>query len=125
MKRVAAIVLLMAFTTQLLSKVGIMVYCKLNKDYITKTYCINKQKPQMHCNGHCHMQKQLKKQDEQPNKPGIPNLKDIHESFVFFEHGIIGNYKTKHNFDIQTGYFFSMNAAGRSAVFHPPCLYTN
>jgi hypothetical protein len=121
MKRIAATLLLLAFATQLLSKVGIMVYYQFNKEYITKTYCVNKEKPQMHCNGHCHMQKQLKKQDEQPNKPGVPNLKDIHESFVFFENNFVGNFMASNNFSIHTNYFFSINASQSGAVFHPPC----
>ena len=43
----------------------------LNKDFIAKTYCENKDKPQMHCNGKCHMMKQLKKAAEE-NQPKGP-----------------------------------------------------
>lgn len=121
MKRVAAILLLLAFTTQLLSKLSLMTWYQLNKQYIAKTYCVNKAKPQMHCNGQCHLQKQLKKQDEQPGKPQAPHLKDIHESVVFFESNTIGKFVAKHNFNIQTNYCFSINSSKQGNVFHPPC----
>ena len=41
----------------------------LNKDYISKVLCINKEKPKMKCNGKCHLEKQLKKavEEEKPN----------------------------------------------------------
>jgi len=120
-KRAAAILLLLALGTQVFSKLLVMGYYELNKAYIAKTYCVNKQKPQMHCNGRCHMQKQLKKQDEQPDKPSIPNLKDIHETFVFFERGFMGNLIDNANFNIQTAYFFAVNTNGSGCVFHPPC----
>ena len=34
-------------------------YFELNKEYIIKTYCVNKNKPKLHCNGKCHLSKQL------------------------------------------------------------------
>lgn len=37
----------------------------LNQDYIVEFLCINKNKPQLQCNGKCHLVKQLEKQQEQ------------------------------------------------------------
>ncbi|MFI5148400.1 MAG: hypothetical protein ACHQRM_01625 [Bacteroidia bacterium] len=37
----------------------------LHKEAIAKIYCENKNKPAMHCNGKCHMMKQIKKAAEQ------------------------------------------------------------
>ena len=31
----------------------------VNYDYISKVLCVNKAKPQMHCNGKCHLMKKL------------------------------------------------------------------
>lgn len=36
----------------------------INIEYITKVFCINKEKPQMKCNGKCHLTKQLQKDEE-------------------------------------------------------------
>ena len=35
------------------------MYYQLNIDYIIETYCVNKDKPQLQCNGKCHLSKQL------------------------------------------------------------------
>ena len=34
-------------------------YYQLNIDYIIETYCVNKDKPVLQCNGKCHLSKQL------------------------------------------------------------------
>ncbi len=36
----------------------------VNYEYITKTLCVNKAKPQMNCNGKCHLVKELAKAAE-------------------------------------------------------------
>lgn len=37
----------------------------LNHEYIAEFLCINKDKPQLQCNGKCHLVKEIKKQQEQ------------------------------------------------------------
>lgn len=49
---------------QLLFKTVYIAYWKINQDYITENYCVNKDKPKMHCNGKCHLAKQLEKAEE-------------------------------------------------------------
>lgn len=41
-------------------KVGVIVSWKFNQTYIAENLCINKNKPEMKCDGKCHLQKQLK-----------------------------------------------------------------
>lgn len=36
----------------------------INIEYITKVFCINKERPKMNCNGKCHLKKQLQKDEE-------------------------------------------------------------
>ncbi|NJX16717.1 hypothetical protein HC176_14595 [Tamlana crocina] len=38
---------------------GQMGYYELNIDYIIETYCVNVDKPELQCNGKCHLAKQL------------------------------------------------------------------
>lgn len=40
-------------------KIGYIAYFELNIDYIIETYCINKEKPELKCNGKCHLATQL------------------------------------------------------------------
>lgn len=56
----------------------------INKDYITKTFCENKAKPKLKCNGKCHLRKQLKEQDKQEGQ-SKNNIKEINEIQLFLE----------------------------------------
>ena len=40
----------------------------INIEYITKVFCVNKEKPQMKCNGKCHLAKELQKDEEKKSK---------------------------------------------------------
>ncbi|MEC3906234.1 hypothetical protein VOI54_04345 [Tamlana sp. 2201CG12-4] len=42
-----------------LYNVGYVAYFELNIDYIIETYCKNKEKPEIQCNGKCHLATQL------------------------------------------------------------------
>ena len=41
---------------------------QLNKVRITERYCVNKARPQLHCNGKCHLAQQLRKADAAEKK---------------------------------------------------------
>jgi hypothetical protein len=47
---------------------GTIAYFKLNREYIAKVLCENRDKPQMHCNGKCYLAKRLKQQQEKQDK---------------------------------------------------------
>lgn len=65
---IVAFVVIAVFLLQVITKFAIVVNYALNKEYIAKTLCENKAKPKMHCNGKCHLKKQLEKQ-EKKEKP--------------------------------------------------------
>jgi hypothetical protein len=50
---------LLSFAARPMIFVGYFSYFQLNIDYIIETYCVNKDKPEMACNGQCHLSKQL------------------------------------------------------------------
>lgn len=53
---------------------GFILYWKVNQTLIAKTLCVNRNKPQMHCNGKCYLYKQLKKaEEEEKTKNSLPN----------------------------------------------------
>lgn len=59
MKKIAVIVLLISFSLRPAYHLGYLVYFELNLDYIVQKYCVNKDKPMLHCNGKCHLKKQM------------------------------------------------------------------
>ena len=50
------------------SQWGTIAYYQINKEYITRVLCENRDKPQMHCNGHCYLAKKLKAQKEKEDQ---------------------------------------------------------
>ena len=54
--------------------IGMYIGFKLNQTYIAEVLCINKDKPEMGCNGKCHLNKQLKKKAESSQPTSITSL---------------------------------------------------
>ena len=65
---ILAFVVVAVIMSQTIAKFVIVIDYQVNKEFITKTLCENKAKPTMHCNGKCHLKKQLEKQ-EKKEKP--------------------------------------------------------
>ena len=62
-----SLVLLQTFSREVL-----VVDFTLNRAAITARYCVNKARPQLHCDGKCYFAKQLKKQQERESKSAGP-----------------------------------------------------
>ena len=65
MKVLTAILLLTIIFLQTFSSFVIRADYFINKSYIARVLCINKAKPETHCNGKCYLAKQLKQQENQ------------------------------------------------------------
>lgn len=97
-----------------------------NYEYISKVLCENKNKPKMHCNGKCHLMKELAKASE--NEKPISSDKKIasQESEVLFLEEIkslkiVAVYfyeKKKINSKYSNNYVY----LNTTSVFHPPTL---
>ena len=59
LKKLFVYILLISFAIRPFFFVGQVLYYHLNIDYIIETYCINTDKPELQCNGKCHLSKQL------------------------------------------------------------------
>ena len=96
----------------------------LNRDFITKTFCINRDKPAMQCNGRCHLSKLIKKSKEQ--EKDTPNtVEEKRASLIFllnFDQLVTcftdNHQKRQSVFSYKT--IFS--SAHLKQVFHPPKL---
>ena len=65
--------IIVAFTLFLKPVFPVIDYV-VNYDYLSKELCVNKDKPLAHCNGKCHLMKELAKEAEN-NKSVVPNKK--------------------------------------------------
>ncbi|WP_276133862.1 hypothetical protein [Polluticoccus soli] len=60
----------------------------LNKEYIAKNICENRNKPKLHCNGKCHLKKQLA-EDESGKKGSSQSQQERQEVNLFFQYSDI------------------------------------
>ena len=121
MKKLIIIVILAFFLKPVLPVVDYIV----NYDYISKVLCENKAKPQLKCNGKCHLMKELAKasEDEKPiNSDKKDNSK--HEIEVLFYQDITSLVDTK--IAVSTSNETSNNYTNlycflnTTTTFHPP-----
>jgi len=73
-------ILFLALALRPVYNMGYLAYFELNIDYIVETYCVNKQKPQLACNGKCHLAKQLVESGTSNSKEDI--VLSLFEIFV-------------------------------------------
>lgn len=91
----------------------------INQDYIAKFLCINQDKPEMQCNGKCHLYKEVEKQQEETPVSLQISLKEYPIGFV----KILG-LKDQKNFQtlIESNYLYLKNYKYlyTTSVLHPP-----
>jgi hypothetical protein len=99
----------------------ILVNYNLNHDYIVESFCINKAKPEMKCEGKCHLRKELKKNDEQQKEP--KNLKEFSQlvfCFCHSDYNLDAAPAGKTLFHAGIDILHSPYLAG---IFHPPAVF--
>ena len=112
-----SLVLLQTFSREVL-----VVDFTLNRAIITARFCVNKARPQLHCDGKCYFAKKLKQQEERESK--APNaLKEKLEMLPTAFVGLVPPAPVRRKTP-PTGYglyrsaYVPTNAV--QGVFHPP-----
>lgn len=91
----------------------------MQRDYISKNLCENRDKPQLHCNGSCCLKKELKKQEK--NEQQLPALVKGETDVYFFREAapalftLSGKPVLHHS-----PYLLKLFPAFPDAVFRPP-----
>lgn len=98
----------------------------IHYDYIAKELCENKAKPEMKCNGKCHLMKELAKASDTGN-PVSQDKKASHQEFeVLFLEKSTTVAILNLNFPVQkeTSFNYSnlYSHQASTAVFHPPAV---
>jgi hypothetical protein len=96
----------------------------VNKDYIAKNLCVNKDKPKSCCKGKCHMVKQLQKTnkntDNDPKNTGSRvQLKELNE-FIVSKACTYTAEITSHTYFVY--HIITPDQLAYSAIFVPPKL---
>ncbi|MEZ4779503.1 MAG: hypothetical protein R2786_09010 [Flavobacteriaceae bacterium] len=61
MKKILVIFFFLTLTLRPAFYLSQLLYYELNIDYIIENYCVNKEKPELKCNGKCYLAQQLQK----------------------------------------------------------------
>ncbi len=69
MKNTITISLAFLFLLQSFTRTFIILNYQVNKDYISNVLCENKEKKAMHCEGKCHLKKELDKEQKSESTP--------------------------------------------------------
>jgi hypothetical protein len=64
MKRLISISLILCLVIQTFTSVSFLTFYQFNRNFITEAFCVNKDKPALHCEGKCFINKQLTKDKE-------------------------------------------------------------
>jgi hypothetical protein len=78
---IITLTMLFAFLLQACGNLVIVAEYFANKEYISKTLCINKAQPSLGCQGKCYMAKQLQKESE---KESLPASRVKYEKEILF-----------------------------------------
>jgi len=68
MRSFIASLLLFAIMLPTLSPWGTVAYFNINRNYIARVLCENRDRPQLNCNGKCYLAKKLKQQQDKKDK---------------------------------------------------------
>ncbi len=118
-KSILSIVILFSFLMVNLSKSIILVNYEMNKKELTEKYCINKDKPEMHCCAKCLLKRKLAQQEEEQKLPSFPDIKtDIQlycsDSFSFLK------YPENTKLIFGSSNLSLQSLFEGTSVFHPP-----
>lgn len=122
MKRVVPLILLFFFSFLVFRPaIPLVEYC-LQKDYIAKVLCINKEKPQLKCNGKCHLSKQLQAETEEtadsPFSAGSEKEQKQISEFIVAGFSLNTGFSDSH---VPLSIFHNLYTYSFSLfVFHPP-----
>lgn len=120
MKKYAVIILLVLFLKPVLPVIDYAV----NYEYISKVLCVNKTKPELKCNGKCHLMKELAKaSDDDKSTPSekkqSPNpfvdlfvTEPANYTFLVFQNTIAKEFNSTY-----TNFYSHLDS---DAVFRPP-----
>jgi len=92
---------------------------KLNKEYITSVFCINKVHPELHCDGQCFLSRKLKDLDNK-NKQDQDNIKKVAEAEPKFQIITLNHNIPYFTLKSESGYLEKPVKDLSVSIFHPP-----
>ena len=118
--------LLIVSMTLLLKPVFPVLEYVVNYDYIVKELCVNKAKPELHCNGKCHLAKELAKaSDTDATNSSEKKVVAQQYELLYFQEiepilfSVYENDWTPKTANTYTNNYYHLSV---NATFHPPTI---
>jgi hypothetical protein len=77
LKQSVSIFLLTVLVLPLLLKLAVVINYAVEYEYYVKVLCENRDKPELRCNGTCHLSKELRAAEDPATPPEIPGIAKI------------------------------------------------
>ncbi|MDP4150772.1 MAG: hypothetical protein Q8927_03745 [Bacteroidota bacterium] len=120
MKQLTAIVLLFGMLGQTFSTCMVVLGYRLNKDFIARNLCENRNKPAMHCEGKCYLCKKLKKEDKKDQENPERRAENRFESLCDERTDLLAAPVRSERILSYPTYSEDPSPRSLSACFHPP-----
>lgn len=119
MKQVMSIVLILLLSAQCLIQLGFVASYQFNKEYIVKSFCKNRDIPEMNCEGKCFLKKRLADAEKHERQAsGIEKQLEMPLFLIVIDgHTAVGSFaRTESNPSLITNYMHITYVN----IFHPP-----
>ncbi len=123
MRQLIIYMLLVAVLLPVISPWGTIAYYQLNKDYIARVLCENRDKPQLHCDGKCYLAKRLKEQQDKQDKETAERVQKVPVIQLFC--AIMESYQFERPVSIHiasplASYLRAHHTGYQAELLHPP-----
>lgn len=96
---------------------------EINKDYIAKVLCINKNKPELHCNGKCFLSKKIEEVEKKQQSAERKTQKDITQQIMLIPSFSIKFYIAEAS-TLQKEYLNNYSLLSSNSFFQPPRFFS-
>jgi hypothetical protein len=110
--------LVLTMMIQSLHQLGVLAFYKLKKDVFVEAFCINKDKPDLCCQGKCFLEKQLGGESSQDQNKSLPTQTEFPYFIVTFNE-IKGPVFSEDEMDFSDKILRTL-AGIKSSLAHPP-----
>jgi GMP synthase PP-ATPase subunit len=121
LNRVTSIVLLVALLSANFSRLFVYTGFELNKKYIVTQLCENRNKPLLHCDGHCYFMKKIKQVQEKEKGSERQTQKSLFQEVFVKSSNSIKFFSQVVN-TVFTPYQLLKSTPSTGIVFQPPQL---
>ncbi|MFD2934254.1 hypothetical protein [Spirosoma flavum] len=92
MRSLLTYILLFAVLLPSVSPWGIIAHYQLNKEYIARVLCENRNRPELHCDGKCYLARRLQAQQDKQDKETTERVHNMPLMQLFCESGFYFNF---------------------------------